>query len=240
MLKRVVSLVAAALFFALVVFASDPWKDKDFSTWDQKDVQRILKDSPWSKQFQYGFDSGGAMSKPFSATGEAANAASMGGGGGNSGASGASTGPEMVFTVSWISSRTVREARARARELQGTSPEEARKDLSAQQDTYMIAVLGTNLGLFGKENTDSLKAHSYLMSKNTKEKLSPSRVVIQPGKDPRHPVAVIYEFAKKTDAGAPTIAAGEKGLEFGTAAGNTPIKVSFDVSKMVDKQGPDM
>ena len=129
---------------------------------------------------------------------------------------------------------------ARRKELAGTSPDEARRDLSAQVDTYQIAVIGTNLSSFGKETSDSLKAHSYLMSKNTKEKVSPSRVVIQQGGDSRRPLAIIYEFPKKTDSGAPTIAAGEKSLEFGTAAGNTPVRVSFDVTKMADKQGPDM
>jgi len=246
MSKRVLSLLAAVFVFALVAYASDPWKDKDFSTWDQKDVQRILKDSPWSKQFQYGFNAGSSGSSPISATGEAANG--QGGGGGGSGLSpiagidksSGSLGQEMLFTVSWISSRTVREARARAKELQGTSPEEARKDLSAQADMYMIAVLGTNLGAFGKETTDTLKAHTYLMSKATKEKLSPSRVVINQAQDSRRPTAIIFEFPKKTDSGAPTIAAGEKSLEFGTVAGNTPVKVSFDLTKMADKQGPDM
>jgi len=255
MSKRIGGLLVAMFVFAMVAYASDPWKDKDFTQWDQKDVQRILRDSPWSKQFQFGLNAGSAGGAPISSTGEAAHAGGgdMGGGGGAGGGGGSglsansgidrssgSLGREVVFSVSWISSRTVREARARARELQGTSAEEARKDLSAQSDTYMIAVLGSDLSSFGKETNDTLKAHTYLMSKSTKEKLSPSRVVINQSQESRRPLAIIFEFPKKTDGGVPTIAAGEKNLEFGTSAGATPIKVTFDLTKMVDKQGPDM
>jgi hypothetical protein len=253
MSKRIVGLLAAVFVFALVAHASDPWKDKDFTQWDQKDVQRILRDSPWSKQFQFGLNAGSAGGAPISSTGEAAHAGGgdMGGGAGGGGGSGLSAnggidrssgslGREINFSVSWISSRTVREARARARELQGTSAEEARKDLSVQSDTYMIAVLGSDLSSFGKETNDTLKTHTYLMSKSTKEKLSPSKVVINQSQESRRPLAIIFEFPKKTESGTPTIATGEKNLEFGTAAGTTPIKVTFDLTKMVDKQGPDM
>lgn len=255
MSKRVIGLMAATLMFALVAFANDPWKDKDFTSWDAKDVQKILTDSPWSKHFQYGFNAAGSGGAPITSAGPAANPQGMGGGGGDGGGGGSRSGlsgnsgigqssggmgQEQVFTVSWISSRTVREAMARKKELAGTSPDEARKELSGQSDTYVIAVLGTNLSAFGKESVDSLKAHTYLMPKDTKEKIAPSKVVIQQGSDSRRPVGILFEFPKKTDAGSPTIAANEKSLEFGTAAGTTPVKVTFDLSKMMDKQGADM
>src|ERR1017187_5603015 len=56
MSKRMAGVLAAVLFAAVAVYASDVWKDKDFENWDQKDVDKILKDSPWTKQVQYGGD----------------------------------------------------------------------------------------------------------------------------------------------------------------------------------------
>src|SRR5579864_3646358 len=41
-------LVAASLIWA----ANDPWKSKPYDQWDEKDIQRIFNDSPWSKVVQ--------------------------------------------------------------------------------------------------------------------------------------------------------------------------------------------
>ena len=53
------------------------------------------------------------------------------------------------------------------------------------------------------------------------------------------PSAIIFEFAKTTASGGPTIAQNDKGVVFSTQAGSIPIKVQFDLSKMTDKQGAD-
>lgn len=34
---------------AALAWASDPWKAKPYQQWDQKDVAKILNDSPWAK-----------------------------------------------------------------------------------------------------------------------------------------------------------------------------------------------
>ncbi len=145
----------------------------------------------------------------------------------------------MLFTVSWISSRTIREAKARTKELSGMPPAEARTILAAKYDNYQIAVTGNNLRAFEREGAEKLKANSYLMSKKTKDKILPVRVFVEP-EDSNHPGAIIYEFPKKTAGGVPTISAREKGMEFFTAAGKMPLKISFDISKMSDKSGPDL
>src|ERR1700679_1200628 len=127
MSKKIAGVLAAVLFAAVVVCASDVWKDKDFDKWDQKDVEKILKDSPWSKQVQYGGGGTGAMEAPLSSPGsDAAHDGNGGGGGGGgngrnglsaSGSLGASQGMGAAtnFFVGWYSSRTVRELRARQR-----------------------------------------------------------------------------------------------------------------------------
>jgi hypothetical protein len=230
---------------AVAAAANDPWKDKDPQDWDEKDVQKILTDSPWARQFQIGSASAGSLDSSTTSVGSAAHP-----GTGNDplilpaapgpGPTGLSPGmgPVTKFTVSWHSSRTVREALLREKELSGALPDIARKDLAAKYDTYEISISGANLKMFGKEGVESLKAHSYLMAKNSKAKIAPDKVVLQTTQS-GNLVAILFDFPQKTPAGEPTIAPGEKSAEFSAKAGNLPLKVTFDISKMSTKQGPD-
>jgi hypothetical protein len=243
-------LAVCSATLSLVSFAaraSDPWKDKDPQDWDQKDVQKILTDSPWSKQFQFGMALDGSLASSTTDVGSSAHP-SVGtpdqlrpGAPPAPGSSDLSPGmgPVTKFTVSWRSSRTVREALLREKELSGSMPDQARKDLAAKYDVYQISISGANLTAFGKEGIESLKAHSYLRPKNTKEKISPTKVIIQTNQN-GSPVTILFDFPQKTVAGEPTFAPSEKSVEFAAKAGNLPLKVTFDISKMSTKQGPDL
>jgi hypothetical protein len=239
--KKMMTLMAAGfLVAATAALPSDVWKDKDFQNWDQKDVQKILTDSPWSKKFEYssaGTVGNGAMTHSVT-TGPAGGGGNVPSDLGDRIASNSQPGQQISLIVSWCSSRTIREAMARRKELAGTSQDDARKILSEEPTTYEVAVSGRGLTVFGEIQEDSLKEHSYLMSKITKEKLASVEVIVQRSQYDQ-PVAIIFEFAKTTASGAPTIAKNEKGVEFSTQAGKTPIKIQFDLSKMTDKQGSD-
>jgi hypothetical protein len=63
MSKRVIGLTTVALLFAFVVFAGYVWKDKKYTDWDEKDVAKILTDSPWAKSIPPG-DLGAASTAP--------------------------------------------------------------------------------------------------------------------------------------------------------------------------------
>jgi hypothetical protein len=255
MFKRIFSQSTCTFFIAIsfamvgvvaaTAHANDPWKDKDPQDWDVKDVQKILTDSPWSKVFKIGSASSSSAPSTITAVGSAAHtetsADAIRGGnpaGPSSGNLPAGVGPEMKFTVSWRSSHTIREALLREKELTGSLPDQARKDLAAKYDAYQISISGANLRMFGKEGAESLKAHCYLMPKNSKEKISPTRVVVQTRQDGT-PVAILFDFPQKTAAGEPTIAPAEKSVEFSAKAGDLPLKVTFDISKMSTKEGPD-
>ena len=235
--KKMITLMAVGfLVAAAAVSANDVWKDKDFQNWDQKDVQKILNDSPWSKKFQFGADGTGGNGSMTHSTG--VRPATAGGGGSPDIPGQQEPGQQMNLVVSWFSSRTIREAIARKKELAGTSQEDARKMLSQEPSTYDLAVSGPDLTVFGRIQEDDLKEHSYLMTKTAKEKLTPADVIVQRAQNDQ-PEAIIFEFAKTTASGAPTIAKNEKGVEFFTQAGKLRIKIQFDLSKMTDKQGED-
>lgn len=126
----------------------------------------------------------------------------------------------------------------RQKELEETPVDEARNELLAKPAAYQVAVSGHDLTALGR-NLDDVKEHYYLMSKTTKEKLAPANVVFHREKGAVLATAIIFNFAKTTTSGAPTIARTEKGVVFFAQAGGTPVKVQFDLSKMTDKYGPD-
>jgi hypothetical protein len=232
--------------FTFAVRPNDPWKEKDPQDWDQKDVQKILSDSPWSKQFQFGSVLDGAAGSATTPVGSAAHPTVGSPEGMRPGAppqvSGdlsPGMGPVTKYTVSWRSSKTVREALVREREFSHSLPDQARKDLAAKYDEYQISITGADLRAFARETPDSLKARAYLMLKSSKEKIPPTKVTIQ--KSPSgNPVAVLFDFPQKTAAGEPVIAPSEKSVEFAVKAGNLPLKVTFEISKMSNKQGQDL
>jgi hypothetical protein len=250
--------VFVALFFFTLSFAgiaaraAGDWRDKDPHSWDQKDVQKILSDSPWSKQLSLGMAADGSLSQSAPAVGtsgvsETSGTAVNGKGpdrglsrtyDGPTGAPG-NFGPAAKFTVSWRSSRTIRQALLREKELSGASLDQAQKDLDAKYDAYQISITGPNLRAFVKEGAASLKTHSYLMTKSTKQLIAPSNIIIQAREDGTL-VAVLFEFPRKNAAGEPSIAPNEKSVEFAAKVGNLPLKVTFDVSKMSTKEGPDL
>jgi hypothetical protein len=243
----------AALFLsAISALPNDAWKDKDPEAWDQKDVQKILTDSPWSKQLQFGTAADGSLSSSAPTIGSSAvsetsgassNGSRIGAGPGprDNGPSGAPSGlgPLAKFTVNWRSSLTVRRAALRERELSHMSADQASKNLAKQYDAYEIAISGADLRAFVKEGAESFKARSYLTVRSTKQKISPSNVIIETRQD-GSPVAIVFQFPKKTPAGEPAIVSSEKSAEFAAKVGSMPVKVTFDLSKMSTKEGPDL
>jgi hypothetical protein len=247
MSKRAAGLITVVLMAAIAAYASDPWKDKDPQSWDEKDVQKILQDSPWSHQVLAGISGGGAQPSTVKGTGNGGYSGtgpeniqkSAGTSGAGSTAPSRGIGSQTYYTFSWISARTIREAQARRRELGGISPDIARRDLVKPADDFEVMVAGSDMTALSKESEEDLKAQTFLILKSTKAKISPSHVILQGGPTARLE-PIIFVFEKKLPSGEPTFAPDEKGVDFVTQTGKTRLKVSFDFIKMRDKQGLDL
>ena len=237
-------LVAASLIWA----ANDPWKSKPYDQWDDKDVQRIFNDSPWSKVVQIGSSSLTAPAMPADTSTASPGQQSRGmGGGGQYGQPSvppqtpepSSTG-ETPFVVRWVSSRTIREAAIRNAVLKGQlKPEDAAKDLAQPIDMYQVLVAGPNMKAFQSADENAIKKSAVLELKRTKEKLAPSDVKIEHKADGSIE-SIVFLFPKKAANGESAIPANEKGAEFSTSLSGTKINASFDFSKMEDSQGRDL
>ena len=253
------------LAIAAVAWASsDPWKDKPYQQWDEKDVQRVLSNSPWSKTVQVdakwerqqtqessqppsapqntsaGSGSSGGM-RPGGGMGAGGSSPAPSAGGGYGAAPATNSTPEVPFAVRWFSSRTMREAFVRNAVLTGSMKEEdAEKQLAQPLDEFQVLISGPQMTPFQSAEESAIKQEATLTTKKGKQKLQASKVEIQRAPDGKTVRAIMISFPKKTAGGEATVGADEKGAEFALSSPGISIKTSFDFSKMYDGQGRDL
>lgn len=161
-------LASLAATVPLPVRAADPWT-RPPSTWTQKDIERILTDSPWARQVSITLSSGMPMGgggrrggrgggapmgggMPDASVG-AGSESSMGGMGGMGGRPGMGEGmggamaPSITFQIRWQSAKPIKLATVRARmgAEADTSPQ-AREFVEREEPDYVIAVIGPPMG----------------------------------------------------------------------------------------------
>src|SRR5271155_3023006 len=62
MKKLTLFVAVCSLFAAVVLLAADPWQSKPFAEWSDKDVQKILTNSPWARPVSVSGAAGGGPS----------------------------------------------------------------------------------------------------------------------------------------------------------------------------------
>jgi len=257
-MRKAILSASVMLVLAVVVFAgNDPWKAKPYQQWDEKDVRKILGDSPWSKVIQVEATwknmkdplADNSSQPPTTNTPSpapkmgqspptSANAGGMPAGGavdsGNSAA-------QATFAVRWVSSRTLQRAAVRNAELAGQlKPEDAEKQLANAPDVYEVALTGPDMRPFQSADEDTLKLSSALIDKKSKQKISPSKVEITRTADGKKVQALAFIFPKKAGNGEPAIPEDEKSVDFICDTNGAKIHAGFDLSKMQDSQGRDL
>lgn len=265
MRKAIIGSFAVLAIAALALAGSDPWKSKPYQQWDEKDVQKILTESPWARTVQVdaNWQKGGsappsglpqgssAGGPPSSGSGGGGRPGGMGGGGGSSPSGGGGMGgggdagmpstPQAQFTVRWASSRSIREALVRNAVLGGKMKEDdGEKQLAQPVDTYQVLISGPQMTPFQNAEEASIKAASTLTTKKGKQKIEASKVEFERSPDGKTIYSIMVFFPRKTATGEATIGADEKGVEFACAGSGVNIKTSFDFSKMYDSQGRDL
>lgn len=233
--------VTIALLLTVDLWAGDPWKRRSSKDWDENDVREILNESPWAKRIHVEGDE--KTHTDF----EAQEKASGGEGGGNDEAGrvgetdteNEKSGTALV--IRWVSSRTMREAWTRGQVLQKRIYEaDAEKLRPSASDDYELLILGPGVALFGKSDEDALKQDSYLLAKKSKQRTNASRVELMRMPDGKGIRGILFHFPKKTQSGQPICSVDDKELKFVSRAGTTEIRTSFDLQKMVDKEGMDL
>lgn len=251
--KLSLRLLTLTLFPAgLALWAADVWVAKPFTEWTDKDLQKIMTDSPFARRASMAMP-GGGFGGPGGGGGNGggggADAGAGGGGGGGRGGGGGGRGgggggggadipqtgggaPEVEMTVRWQTAPTVMEALAKAKygAEAGTS-EDAKKMLEPDDMYYVIWVSGMpgNLRPRDEDAKKELLAHTTLSAKD-KDPIVATDVVF--------PAAAGGRGSRVTDAHflfprKVAFAVTDKEVEFSTKLGTSKVQVKFNLKNMM-------
>ena len=240
-------LVAATVFVAINVWAGDPW-EKSYKDWDEKDVRKILNDSPWSKAVEierkekkHGLEAPAGAPTIAGARAEDEEDEQEEKDEERGRGEKEKKKDDLKFLVRWVSSRTLREASVRGQVLQGKIPEaEADKYLPPAAGDYELALVGIDMSSFQNADESALRAKTYLVAKKSKERITASKVEIVRGPDGKRINAIVFHFPKKSDSRQAEDSVDKKELKFVIRTGAIEIKARFDPQKMIDSQGTDL
>jgi hypothetical protein len=233
--------VAIALLFAIDLWAGDPWKQKSYKLWNENDVRKILNESPWAKRIVV--EGGRAKHAGMESSeddgpseGDASEESGEGGGRGEDNERG-----RITFVIRWASSRTMRQAWVRGEVLQKRISEtETDKFLPPPSDDAQLLIVGRDMSLFEKLDEATLLAKSFLLRTKSKERISPIAVHIERLPDRKGIKGILFQFPKTPLVSQSTLSIDDSDLKFVSHAGETKIKTSFDLQKMVDNEGIDL
>ena len=248
------SLAALALAAAGLAGDKDFWAQKPYTDWNEKEVERLLKSSPWAKTVTLSMGSrgmddsmggggglgrvgGGARDRDSEAQGGGSPAGGGGAGGGDFGGmrpGGGGMGgmmPSVQIVVAW-NSKPVREGFVRRLLLR--NPETPRQQLdqilaSSSDATIELILLttGSPRMLGAGEALEKMKAETFLQKKN-KEKIPLANVILP--QEPRHPV--VLRFPRQVD-GKPVLTLEDKEVELVSRFGSSPVRARWKLAEMV-------
>jgi hypothetical protein len=238
--------VALALL-PVCLLAADFWQSKEFPDWSDKDVQKMLDNSPWSKPLNVSGDlvapggsSGKRGSGGRSGMGEVGNPndttpdpmadAPRSGVGARAQNADPDRGaaPVLTFTVRWESALPVKEARVRAKYgSEAATSAEAKKILATEEPNYVITVSGLSGNLL-RGDADAVKkqamADAALTAKG-KDPIKPVDFMFQRGNGS---AVAVFAFPKSA-----AISLDDKEVEFSAKFDSLPVKQKFQLKNMV-------
>lgn len=216
--KIVIFVLSVLVLLTLTLWAAEPWKDKKYTEWSEKEAEQILERSPWAT----------AVTIPtgMSSTSDRGQGSGAGGRG-----SSQQPGDDMNmidFTVAWYSSAPVREAHARLALMHAkASEDQIRQFLQPVSNVCLITVTGPYQRILMAENKDEMMKKAYLQVKG-KEK------VFATDYTPPSPQSrlAIFQFPRSLD-GAPLLAEADKDVEFVAPLKSFSIRAHFTPKRMI-------
>ncbi|HJN42906.1 MAG: hypothetical protein QGI10_15125 [Vicinamibacterales bacterium] len=210
--SRALAISVVCLLGCAVLSAADFWEEKDFTAWSDKDVEKMMTNSPWAKRVTVVFP------RPPTESG------GRGGGRGGRGGGFGGGSPQARLIVRWQSALPVRQAAVRAQiGSDGAVGPEAQAVLDQNAPGYFVVVSGVP-GQFGRLSSEALMVDARLERKGAE----PIRPVQAAAQREGRGVALAYVFPKD-DA----IVLADKDVEFVTKVGDTTIKRKFKLEDMV-------
>jgi hypothetical protein len=249
--RLVLALALAPAAVALYAADKDFWDQKPYTEWNEKEVERMTKTSPWAKTVVLGSgvgrggDLGGTDREGGGFGGATISGGGSGGGGvdisggdggfsrrGGGGMGGGMGSPAPSLVIAWYS-RPLRQAFARRAQLR--NPETTREELDKilnykNTGSIDILVMSSAPRGMGPTNPDVLqrvKDETFLLKKN-KEKV-PLQALMPPS-GPGQPL--VLRFPRQVE-GHDVVTLEDKEIELVTRVGNNTIRTRFKLADMV-------
>ena len=196
------------------VLAAEFWDAKPFAEWSDKDVQRMLTDSPWAHPLSV------VVQRSPTETGDI-NAGGRGGGD-DTGRGGFPTPlPQLKLIVQWRSAQPMRQAVAR-RDFGDKIPADVRETLERDDSIYVVTVLGLPMRFAAAAG--SAKQATFL-----KRDGRPPIAATEGGpQQSGNTLALVFGFPR-----ADAITPQDNEVEFATKLGDLEIKRKFRLKEMV-------
>jgi hypothetical protein len=219
-----------------VLLAADFWKTKKFTEWNDKEVQKMLNDSPWAHKDALPMEGGGGM--PGGGGGRRGGGRGGmsflspqdegGGGRGGGDMGGGSFAPSIEIVLRWHTALPIKQAIARARykDQAGSSPEAA-KTLSREELFYIVGISGIPSRMATVTPQD-LKAGAQLVIKG-----HPAIQATDVQTDQQQGRTTLYMVFPKQQSGGHVITVDDKEVEVVLKAKLLDIKRKFKLADMV-------
>ena len=208
------------LLACAALVAADFWEDKDFTTWSDKEVEKMLTDSPWSKKVTIVL--GSLQEEPAAQSGRRTAPPEDCGGSGQF-----QRIQRADVWLSWNSALPVKQALVR-REV-GTDapiPSDLQQLLTQDEPFYNVTVVGLPPAFAVLASmADAVKAETMLKRKG-QEPIAPEDIRLF--RDADQSIRIVYLFPK-TDV----ITLDDKDVEFVTKLSGVDVKKKFKLADMV-------
>jgi hypothetical protein len=243
-------LVFSLLATAVLLWAGDKSWNRPYQSWDTKDIQQIMTDSPWvaDTMIQINWH-------PILAQKDVPPQQIIGGGvrtsPGTVGGGGAGTNPEATnrsgdasqtqqkVVFYWASSKLMRVASARRSVLNGSMTDsDVQKYATTVNSEYAVAMAMQDMTPFAGKDPKDFQNDCFLVGKRSKVKVLPSRAEYQKSGD--RIMDVVFFFPKTAPSGQPTIASDETDVVFSVRVAGQTLHADFKPKKMVDQFGTDL
>jgi len=243
-MKKLALFAAAVCLCAVaILLAADPWQSKPYTEWSEKDIQKVLTNSPWSR----------ALSVSSGQQSSAGNTIGRDDGSSRPAGASASTGPGMmqpngqesgvardrmgdiysqgtesnsiVLMVVWQSAMPVRQALVRRRfGTEGAGSADAKKFLD-EHANYLIAVSGITPQMVRAQLAKSAILEKTTLAAKGKDALHATDILISPSGKVTEAVFVFPKTA--------VFALEDKEVEFSTQIGAVEVRNKFRLKDMV-------
>lgn len=217
-----------------VVAAADFWESKPFMTWSPEELQKVLTDSPWSRNINVvlqtvGRAGGLGESEGGGGGGGGGGGSRGGGGGGGRGGGFPASPPQLKLTLSWRSALPMKQALVRDQiGAGGAVPAETQQLLTRTESLYVVTIMG--LPTRYAQTINGMKTESFL-KRHDKPPIALADIGVQqaPASEKAAGFLVVVFGFPRTDP----IKLEDKDVEFVTRLGQIDIKKKFNLKDML-------